>query len=145
MVNLELTVTDFYEINLTESICDGQTYSVGSSTYGTTGVYQDMFTSTDGCDSIVNLDLTVFDIPVTNLTEVLCDGETYSVGSSTYSSTGVFQDVLTSVVTGCDSIVNLDLTVNPTFETNLVEAICDGEPISLALQLTIPPVPIRIY
>lgn len=126
IVNLELTVTDFYETNLVESICDGQSFSVGSSNYNTTGIYQDVFTSSDGCDSIVNLDLTVFDIPVTNLNETLCDGETYSVGNSTYDVTGTYQDILTSVVTGCDSIVNLELTVNPTFETNLVEAICDG-------------------
>ena len=126
IVNLELTVTSFYETNLVENLCDGASYTVGASVYSSSGIYQDMFTSTDGCDSIVNLDLTVFAIPETNLDITICDGENYLVGNSTYASTGVFQDVLTAF-TGCDSIVNLELTVNAVFETNLIEAICEGE------------------
>jgi gliding motility-associated-like protein len=130
IVNLELTVTDFYQTYLDESICDGESYIVGSSTYTTSGNFQDMFIAQDGCDSIVNLALTVFDIPVTNLSANICDGESYSVGNSTYTVSGNFQDILTAE-TGCDSIVNLALTVDPVFETNLIEAICDGESFSV--------------
>jgi gliding motility-associated-like protein len=126
IVNLTLTITSFYETNLTRSICDGESFTVGTSVYTTTGMYQDLFIALDGCDSIVNLNLTVFAIPVTNLSPTICDGETFTVGSSTYSVSGTFQDVLTAF-TGCDSIVNLNLTVNPVFTTILTEAICDGE------------------
>lgn len=130
IVNLNLTVTDFYETNLVETICDGESVTVGPSTYSTTGVYTDNFISSDGCDSIVNLNLTVNPIPVTNLTEVICDGEMVTVGASDYITSGVYQDILTAA-TGCDSIVNLDLTVNSVFETNLTEAICDGESVTV--------------
>ncbi len=126
IVNLNLTITDFYEINLVRSICEGESVSIGSSVYSASGDYQDVFQAQDGCDSIVNLALTVFPIPVTDLDPVICQGETFSVGNSTYSASGVYQDVLTAV-TGCDSIVNLNLTVNPVFVTTLTQAICDGE------------------
>jgi gliding motility-associated-like protein len=128
IVNLDLTITDFYEINLVENICDGESYSVGTSTYNTTGVYQNTFVAQDGCDSIVNLDLTVLPIPNTALTETICDGEIYMVGTSEYTTSGTYQDILTAV-TGCDSIVDLVLTVNEVFQTDLVEEICDGESI----------------
>ncbi len=128
IVTLDLTVHPIPETNLVEEICDGETYEVGSSDYTTSGTYQDVLTSTvTGCDSIVNLDLTVHPIPETNLVEEICFGETYPVGQSGYTATGTYQDVLTSTVTGCDSIVNLDLTVHPIPVTNLVEEICDGE------------------
>jgi gliding motility-associated-like protein len=126
IVNLVLTITSFYENNLTRSICEGESVTIGSSTYTLSGTYQDVFIAQDGCDSIVNLALTVFPIPVTNLVQVICAGESFSVGTSTYINTGMYQDVLTAV-TGCDSIVNLSLTVNPNFNTILTEAICDGE------------------
>ncbi len=130
IVNLNLSVTSFYETNLTRSICQGESFSVGSSVYTATGNYQDIFQALDGCDSIVNLALTVLPIPVTNLAPVICDGESFSVGNSTYTASGVYQDVLTAF-TGCDSIVNLNLTVNPVFSTTLTQAICQGESFSV--------------
>ncbi|KGE87987.1 hypothetical protein IX84_12805, partial [Phaeodactylibacter xiamenensis] len=63
----------------------------------------------------------------TSLTEEICDYETYTVGTSVYNTTGIYTDTLSSVVTGCDSIVTLDLTVHPTLFTDLTEEICDGE------------------
>lgn len=126
IVFLNLTVTSFYETNLTEFICDGESFTVGSSNYTATGVYQDMFISQDGCDSLVNLNLTVYPVPVTNLDITICDGENYGVGNSSYTTTGVYQDVL-QTTHGCDSIVNLNLIVNPVFVTNLTQEICDGE------------------
>jgi gliding motility-associated-like protein len=48
--------------------------------------------------------------PVNDQEVTLCFGESLSVGSSTYSATGVYADTI-SVFRGCDSIVNTTLTV----------------------------------
>jgi hypothetical protein len=48
-----------YVMNQTETICEGQSVTVGSSVYTTTGSYTDVLTSVSGCDSTVNLNLTV--------------------------------------------------------------------------------------
>ncbi|MCB0518281.1 MAG: HYR domain-containing protein, partial [Saprospiraceae bacterium] len=126
IVNLNLTVLPVFTMNLVESICNGESFTVGASTYTLSGNYQDTLTSNLGCDSIVNLNLTVLPVFTTNLAESICDGESYVVGASVYSVSGNYQDTLTSSL-GCDSIVNLSLTVLPVFTTNLVESICDGE------------------
>ena len=86
-----------------------------------------MLTAANGCDSIVNLGLFVRDEITTSLTQEICEGSTYEVGPSSYDESGQYQDVLTSVNTGCDSTVSLDLTVIPLAETMLTESICDGE------------------
>ncbi|MCB0571052.1 MAG: gliding motility-associated C-terminal domain-containing protein [Phaeodactylibacter sp.] len=127
IVTLDLHVTDFYEINLVETICEGESYTVGSNTYTQTGNYSDNFISSDGCDSIVNLALTVLALRYETVDATICDGESFAMGGMDYFITGTFVDTLTSVVTGCDSIVTLNLLVNPVFETNLTEEICDGE------------------
>ncbi|HMQ48847.1 MAG TPA: hypothetical protein PKA00_03335, partial [Saprospiraceae bacterium] len=127
IVTLNLSVTDFYEINLLETICEGDAFSVGSNTYTSSGFYSNMFISSDGCDSIVNLDLTVLPIPRTTLDRVICDGESVSVGGTPYTNTGTYIDTLTAIETGCDSIVTLNLVVNEIYDVVLDEVICDGE------------------
>ncbi len=47
------------EYLIEDTICDGLSFSVGSSTYTTSGIYLDSLISSRGCDSIVTLNLTV--------------------------------------------------------------------------------------
>ena len=46
-------------VGLTDTICEGLTFAVGESRYGTSGNYVDTLVSSRGCDSIVQLALTV--------------------------------------------------------------------------------------
>ena len=70
-------VPKFY--SLTDSICQGLSYTVGPSTYTETGVYTDSLLTSIGCDSIVTLNLIV--LPDQNITADLtvtdpnCSGE----------------------------------------------------------------------
>ena len=127
IVTLNLTVRDFFEINLNRTVCEGESFTVGTTPYDSTGMYSQTFISVEGCDSIVNLNLTVIPFPRTDLAPVICEGDTFNVAGNPYFQTGVYMDTLTSFVSGCDSIVTLDLTVHPTLFTDLTEEICDGE------------------
>src|SRR5690606_39642807 len=109
---------------------EGESVSVGGNIYTTTGNYSETLTTTNGCDSLVNLDLSVNPTFAVNLVETICEGESVSVGGNSFTTSGNYSEVLTTT-TGCDSIVNLDLTVNPTFAVNLVETICEGESVSI--------------
>jgi len=126
IVTLNLTVNPISNTTLVDSICSGETYSVGSSIYSSTGNYVDSLNNMYGCDSIVTLSLTVNPTSSTPLTETICEGESYMVGSSTYTTTGNYTNTLSNMY-GCDSVVTLDLTVNPTSSTPLTESICEGE------------------
>lgn len=108
-------------------ICTGESYTIGNESFDATGMYQILLTTQNGCDSIVNLDLTVTEeITPTFLNKAICEGETYTIGSSTYSTTGVYQEELQSV-SGCDSIVHLDLTVLTIPQSNIAVSLCSGE------------------
>jgi gliding motility-associated-like protein len=127
VITLFLTVHPNQSLTIAETICDGDLVMVGDSTYTTTGTFITPLMTVEGCDSIVTLNLNVIPIPETPLVEVICEGESITVGTNTYTTSGQYTDVLTSVVSGCDSIVYLDLTVNPLLETQLTEVICEGE------------------
>ncbi|MBK7428113.1 MAG: hypothetical protein IPI60_14350, partial [Saprospiraceae bacterium] len=125
-VILNLTVHPLFETFLNEEICDGDSYTVGTSIYTTSGTYTDILPDVHGCDSTIILNLTVHPLSETVLTEEICDGNFYSVGSSVYTTSGTYTDILPDV-NGCDSTVNLTLTVHPLIETVLNEEICDGD------------------
>jgi gliding motility-associated-like protein len=124
-VNLNLTVLPTFTTNLNESICQGGSFTIGNQSFSQTGNYQVILTANNGCDSTVNLDLTVLPTFTTNLTESICQGSSYTVGNQSFNQTGNYQVILTAN-NGCDSTVNLNLTVLPTFTTNLNESICQG-------------------
>lgn len=103
--------TTFNNITLTE--CQGFSITVGSNTYTTTGVYQDVLTGVSGCDSIINLDLTILDLGYSTDSYTVCDSLVWIDGLTYYASNNVATYVLSGAASsGCDSIITLDLTVN---------------------------------
>ena len=68
-----------------------------------------------GCDSIVNLDLTVLPEINTSINAQICDGSSYELAGESYSTSGTYTGVLTAA-NGCDSIVEVALTILPTPE-----------------------------
>ncbi len=67
IVTLNLTVSSENTTTLVETICAGDTYTFGSQTLSQTGVYSQTHTGINGCDSIINLNLTVFVLPTTTI------------------------------------------------------------------------------
>ncbi|MEL6987673.1 MAG: hypothetical protein AAGK97_07550, partial [Bacteroidota bacterium] len=110
--------------DLTETICDGDTIFIGDNPYTMTGMFSDTIAANNGCDSIINLDLTVLSTTIIDTIVEICEGETFNG----YDQTGMYSDTLTAS-NGCDSIINLDLTVNTIVTTDLIEVICQGDSI----------------
>jgi len=61
------------------------------------------------------------------ISDSICAGNIFYVGSHAYTQTGNFTDTLISQISGCDSIVTLHLTVNPAFRDTIQQSICAGD------------------
>jgi hypothetical protein len=109
----------------TNAICQGQTYSFGSQSLNAAGSYSEVFSNSDGCDSLVNLALTILPTYSFNQSISLCDGESLQIGNSTYTQSGNYQTILTSQA-GCDSTINTQLTILNTQVTSEQQTICEG-------------------
>lgn len=57
--SLAISANPSYNQNISATICNGSTYTLGSQTLSATGNYTETFTSISGCDSVVNLTLSV--------------------------------------------------------------------------------------
>ena len=127
LVTLTLTVHPVYAPSIAAEICDGESYTVGTTDYTTTGVWVTNLTSINGCDSTVTLDLTVHPVYSNeSITAEICKGESYAVGDSVYTTSGSWITSM-STINECDSIVTLYLTVYPVYDQAVSAEICEGE------------------
>ncbi len=93
------------------AICPGATYSFGGEALNTAGVYTQTLQTTEGCDSLITLTLSILPTASDSLDVVLAAGETYNFGGQILSQSGDY--VLQLLATnGCDSTVYLHLSIS---------------------------------
>lgn len=128
IVTTNLTINALILEEQTITICSGTSYSIGDNIYDMSGGYIDTLTSTEGCDSIVNTELIIEEAVTFSQSIHLCFSETYEIGISIYTESGIYEDSLVTGL-GCDSIVTTDLFIE---EENIREqevTICAGDSI----------------
>ena len=125
IVTLTLTVNPVANTNLTAAICEGSSYTENGFNVSEAGTYTQNLQTVNGCDSIVTLTLNVNPVANTNLTAAICEGSAYTENGFNASEAGTYTQNL-QTIDGCDSIVTLNLSVNPVANTNFAVAICEG-------------------
>jgi formylglycine-generating enzyme required for sulfatase activity/Leucine-rich repeat (LRR) protein len=93
-------------------LCPDSEYVYNGQPYTQAGSYQFDYTSTNGCDSTVTLNIDITTVANSSLNVNICEGESYIFNDVDYTTSGSFTDTLDSQ-TGCDSTVTLNLQVNP--------------------------------
>ncbi len=125
-ITTNLFVNPIKLTRLDPAICPGGTFLVGIHSYTSAGIYSDTLSAVSGCDSIITTNLKVNPVRLTSNNTEICEGDLFVVGTSTYTSSGSYTDLLKTVF-GCDSLVTTNLTVNPVQQTNQKPSICEGE------------------
>ena len=128
---LYLTINN--SVTLVDAItaCDSYTWIDGVTYTTSNNVATFMSTTSDGCDELIQLNLTI--IYGNDITEnvTICQGESYTVANSTYNTTGVYLDTVVSTL-GCQSIITTNLTVVPpisaviNYSSNMLEVTASG-------------------
>lgn len=124
--NYTVISNDIKVTTLEETICEGQQFQVGDSSYTQTGFYRAAIPRLEGCDSIVTLDLLVNPTFDQDTTITICEGFSFPFGENRLDQAGFYQEQF-QTVNGCDSTVRLDFQVAPIY--NLVDTVkvCYGE------------------
>ena len=112
----------------TAVICQGQAYSFNDNFYWeNNNTATDTFTSEDGCDSIITLNLIVLPTIADTINPQICSGQSFSFNGIAYSEsvsgiTAIFQNA-----EGCDSVVTMNLTILPALVGIETALICQGQ------------------
>ena len=145
-----VTVNPSYNIPLSQSICQGETYNFNGQYLTTAGSYTQSLSTVNGCDSIITLTLTVKALPSPTISgnTVICEGQTTTLtatggisyawsnggtnGSVTVSQSGIYTVTATNAE-GCSATANVTVTVNPlpTVVVGGNSTICEGDSTTL--------------
>lgn len=113
-------------VNEYVSICSGQNYNGWSES----GVYERILKRIpeiySNADSTVLTHLNVNPNYKKEIAKEICEGEVFLFGDTELSATGIYTEIFKSI-TGCDSTIILNLTVNPSFQNEIEAKICEGE------------------
>lgn len=125
-----VSVNPTYNIPLTHSICEGESYNFYGQNLTSAGTYTHTLQTINGCDSVLTLTLTVKSLPTPSITgnTSICEGQSTTItatGGNSYSwSNGSTQNSIivtqsgnyTVTVTnadGCSASTSTTVTVNP--------------------------------
>ncbi|MCK9163609.1 MAG: leucine-rich repeat protein [Bacteroidales bacterium] len=126
IIILNLIVNPIYNHTIEACICEGTTYSLNGFNENTEGTYSQELQTINGCDSVVNLNLIVNPVFNDTIIASICQDETYNQFGFNENTTGFYTQNM-QTINGCDSIVNLSLTFNPSFNDTITAEICQGE------------------
>lgn len=112
--------------SLTVNACSSYTSPSGNHIWTNSGSYQDTLfgAALNGCDSILNIQLTINQATSGIVSYSACDSMTSPSGNYVWDSTGQYLDTLTNV-NGCDSFLTVFLTVNHSFAITYAVDACD--------------------
>jgi len=125
-VTFTLNVLPAIATAIQASICDYETYAFGGELLNDAGTYEAILTAENGCDSVVTLTLNVLPSQQTDLVAEICEGDAYNYLGALLTDAGSYTFVFIGA-NGCDSTVNLVLTVNQAQSVTVNANICDGE------------------
>jgi hypothetical protein len=124
VVSLSLIINTSDTVSQTASACDSYTWPANGTTYSMSGNYSSTLTNVNGCDSVINLALTIYGNDSTGVQQTACESYTWIQTGITYTMSGLYADTLTNT-NGCDSIITLDLTINQADTLTQSVSACD--------------------
>ncbi len=127
VATVQLTIHPVSNSLTNETICSSQIpYSWNGQSITSSGNYQVVLLNSLGCDSIARLNLSLLPSSTSNTAQTICSNATpFSWNGQSYNSTGNYAVQLIGS-NGCDSVANLNLTVNPVRNSNTNASVCSG-------------------
>lgn len=126
IVTLNLTINNSNTGTESITTCDSYTWAANGQTYTASGAYTATLTNAAGCDSVVTLNLFLNNSTGSTLLVSICQGGSFNFGGQTLTTAGSYSDTLIAA-NGCDSIVDLTLFVDPTYNETASADICAGD------------------
>lgn len=109
--------------SIVEIACFNYTSPSGLYNWTTSGVYNDTLINSYSCDSIIVIDLTINNSSYSSISVNECYNYLSPSGIYNWSSSGVYIDTITNM-SGCDSIITVNLTILQEGYSTLEVATC---------------------
>ena len=125
-VTLDLTITDHIERSETINICKGDSISLFGNWVSEEGEISETFTSAAGCDSIMTYKILIDELPEGGIAAKICEGDSIFLYQHWYSHAGSYT-VKKANTAGCDSLININIAVQPVKTSRDTISVCRGD------------------
>ena len=113
MVTLTVSMGLSYSNTISQSICEGSSFTFGGQSIISAGLYADTLQTVQGCDSIIILNLRVLPVTKDTIYQQICSGNVFLFGGQVVTSSGIYTETFGNQY-GCDSLITLVMNVLPT-------------------------------
>ena len=126
LVTMTVIVNPQFNVDVYDTICYGESYTLGDNVFSASGNYTVPLTSVLGCDSVVNLHLVIRPEAVETVTESVVENALPHVYGGV-----TFNDEVTDTVfhfvsrAGCDSMVHYTLRIYRNVVSRIQQSICE--------------------
>ncbi|MCJ8288130.1 MAG: T9SS type A sorting domain-containing protein [Crocinitomicaceae bacterium] len=125
VVTLNLALGNDYINTEVISACDDYLWAANNVTYSSSGFYTIAFLTAEGCDSTLNLDLTINTSSTASISLTGCDLYSWPLNGNSYATSGIYFATIPNAA-GCDSVVTLNLTIINSTTSSQIVATCDN-------------------
>lgn len=126
-IYVALTVDEQIVTSMDDTFCEGDTYVFYDIMATAPGLYEQVFTATNGCDSTVVINLQMNPVNMTDLgQEYVCAGDAFVLHDIYATESGIYYDTLYNSY-GCDSILMVEVVVNDEVLVTFNPEVCEGD------------------
>lgn len=131
---LTLNVKEAYSSYVSDSMYEGNVYVFGTNTLYNSGIYDHVFTASNGCDSSIRLHLKVIPLEFKIMDTTICEYDQLEFYSKVYNRAGFHSDTFILDDRHLVLRLNLNIRKKPTIKMELegksFDGLCIGEPIT---------------
>jgi hypothetical protein len=109
---LDLNIVSMIPAQIDDYLCNNEPITINNVTYNQVGTYTQVLAGSNGCDTLLSINLTQGVEPNIYQSEVICGSEPVLINGVSYNQAGNFTQTFPGV-NGCDTILNISLTANP--------------------------------
>ena len=106
-------------------ICENTAFEFDGRMLDSTAVYSFNYSTINGCDSTVLVDLNVRKKDYKEINFEICEGDKVRIANKFYTQSGQYLDTLSNNF-GCDSVLEIHIVQRSIYSANLDSVICEG-------------------
>ena len=126
--SIQLTLQDSFVMESSLLFCEGDSILVFGEWVNTPGVYEEVFTAINGCDSTHSITVSEIPTEITSEIQTICTGDSLLIFGNWETTAAIYSNTFTAI-NGCDSTHVIELRVENTLTSFEEINICEGDSI----------------
>lgn len=122
-----IEIKDSYD-TINFRLCQGDTLDIKNNKFTKAGLYSFLYQNEFGCDSNITISILEYPTSSSKIKATICEDESFIIGNQQFNQSGLYKATLSNT-NNCDSLIELELTVNKTSTTIIDTSICKGNTI----------------